>query len=112
MNLDDLAAVYLVTKKGGFKGICYIMSIDDAQVFCGDKRTKGKGMGSEWMFVWTNLSHIVDFNEVYKNKHAGCEKPKLLIMKDNGSRDNVINENNIKKIPLNELREYFDIIEK
>lgn len=97
-NPAEWALVYLVTRRGGYKGNLFILTVQDAQALCSDACSRGIGRGGEWFFMWTTIDHFVRKDDAYgETKHAGTERPKFVFLADTGKQDRDFERLNIQK---------------
>ena len=90
-EMKDLVAVAITTND--HPKLVYVMELADAMKFCSDERTKGKGQ--TWMFFFTALENYTDEKGKLKTK---------AIKKDNGFLDEVIDELELKKYSIEDLK--------
>lgn len=95
INNSEYGFIYMVTQSGGFAGYLYILTIEECQKFCEDKRSRGPG----WCFMWTSLEHA--FEGFSDSNYCGDKRSKKwLILKDTGKQDSLFEELGIEKPPF------------
>ncbi|WIK62602.1 hypothetical protein [Gleimia europaea] len=100
--LADIALVYTTTEKANSTGIRFATSVDDAQKFCSDDRTRGVLHGTQWAFMWTKASTWIQVLSDAENPVIDLDG-----MTDDGSRDGLIAELGVSKIDLTEFPRVF-----
>ena len=55
-RLQPWVFIFMATAKGGGEVPMYLASRQDAEAFCCDKRTAGRGRGGPWMFLFTSAA--------------------------------------------------------
>ena len=103
---EEWALVYLVTRRGGYKGNLFILRIQDAKKLCEDPCSRGMGRGGEWIFMWTTIAHFIRKDDTYgDSKHVGTELPRFLFLADTGKQDKDFERLGIKKPSFIECEE-------
>jgi len=106
-TMDNLAFLYTAGQSGKNSGIKFMLSVEDAQKFCSDDRSKGSLYGSEWAYFYTTVREFI-----YRGKPPEKKKnPNLLDVSrvfDNGSFDPLLKELGCKKIPVQDFHIYLE----
>lgn len=92
---DDIAIVWTATELGNNSDPHYFLNVEDAKKLCSDQRSKGVLHGTKWAFFWSSLKNYC--GNYYDLTDGGLDMSKFY---DNGSRDWLLDELQIKKITL------------
>jgi len=93
---SDLCFLFTSSFSGGFGGIRFLVTENEAKIFCSDERSKGIMHGGKWAYFYTTIA-----NSFYNQG----EQIKLSEIIDNGKYDWLLDELGIKKIPKQEWRD-------
>jgi hypothetical protein len=108
-KLKSLAFLYTSTEKGNNSGIRFMMSLDDAETFCSDKRTQGVLHGTRWAYFFTSVYNFLHAHDCYgDNAHSSARVHKGYLnlkgcTEDKGTFDHIIEDLRLKKINISEF---------
>lgn len=103
-GLERYAFLYTATSSGNSTGIHFMMSVEDAQAFCSDPRSKGVMSGTYWAYFWTRVSTFCfEFGGNTKGKNGGW----ILDLRksyDNGEYDWLVEDLGLKKYNRQDIK--------
>ena len=111
--LKTYAFLYTATEKGNNSGIRFMMSIEDAEIFCSSPKSRGVLHGTHWAYFFTSVYNYIHAHDCYgENIHPQSRiKTKYINLKgaadDKGNYDWLIKELNLNKISIYKIPEFF-----
>ena len=92
-RLREWAFVYTSSSKGNNSGIRFMMTVEDARIWCSSDISQGWLHGTHWLYCWTSIYNFVMC-------HWTNEKPVIDLRnhEDNGTWDERIASTGARKI--------------
>lgn len=100
-DAHSYAVLYTATATGKHSGPRFLMTIDDARVWCSSPLSRGKHYADEWAYFFTSLHNFVA-SPWSRGWSHGID---LSEMQDNGTWDDRITSTGARKIPIQEVLE-------
>ena len=107
--LKTYAFLYTATEKGNNSGIRFMMSIEEAEIFCSSPKSRGVLHGTHWAYFFTSVYNYIHAHDCYGEKiHPQSRiKEKYINLKgaadDKGNYDWLISELGLNKINISEI---------
>ena len=112
-NSDDplkkIAFLYTATECGNNSGIRFMMSLEDALIFCGSPKSQGVLHGTHWAFFFTSVYNFLHAHDDYgETAHANARVRNNYInlkgcAEDKGTYDWLIDELKLKKYNISAI---------